>query len=253
MLSAEYHVEAIHGKRKQGQRQKAIDQFLSGDVPILIATDLASRGLDFPNVSYVFNYDMPNNIDDYVHRIGRTGRCGNKGKAISFICENTKSVVNELLELLKKCGQEVPEWFLERVAPHIKKEVKNISNSNNLLQKKRPFAECNLNIIEEDQSNGKRAKVDAMVQTDRVESYYYYDFYNKNNENIIINNSMKEEPLLKGTKNIINSENMFINENKQKNTTSKENDNNFSKFKWNGHKPNGMGNININETTSVKK
>jgi ATP-dependent RNA helicase DDX3X len=92
-------------------RQKAIRLFSTGQTNILIATDVASRGIDFPNVSYVFNFDMPTNIDDYIHRIGRCGRCGNKGKAISFIDEKCTPMAEDLLKLLKKHNQYVPEWF----------------------------------------------------------------------------------------------------------------------------------------------
>lgn len=85
--------------------------FTNGDVPILIATDVASRGLDFPNVSYVFNYDMPTNIDDYVHRIGRTGRCGNKGTAVSFINDNSRPIIKDLYKLFVKLNKPIPDWF----------------------------------------------------------------------------------------------------------------------------------------------
>lgn len=106
-----YNVIAIHGDKKQWQRQDAIRKFTSGEVPILIATDVASRGLDFPKVSYVFNFDMPKCIDDYVHRIGRTGRCGDKGIAISFINENNKSIVKGLYRILKDLKQNIPDFF----------------------------------------------------------------------------------------------------------------------------------------------
>lgn len=76
----------------------------------MIATDVASRGLDFPNVPYVFNFDLPTNIGDYIHRIGRTGRCGNKGTAISFINENCK-ITKDLHRLLLKSNQVIPDWF----------------------------------------------------------------------------------------------------------------------------------------------
>lgn len=106
-----YNVISIHGDKKQFQRQEAIQKFTNGDVPILIATDVASRGLDFPKVSYVFNYDMPSNIDAYIHRIGRTGRGGDKGVAVSFINDNCKNIVKSLFHLLKNQNQEIPEWF----------------------------------------------------------------------------------------------------------------------------------------------
>jgi len=119
-----YNVIAIHGDKKQFQRQAAIQKFTNGEVPILIATDVASRGLDFPKVSYVFNYDMPSNIDAYIHRIGRTGRCGDKGVAVSFINDNNKNIVKSLFNLLKSQNQEIPEWF-ERMY----KNLGNLSTS----------------------------------------------------------------------------------------------------------------------------
>ncbi len=76
---------AIHGNKSQGQRQRVLDQFKRNEISILLATDVASRGLDIPNVSHVINYDMPASYDDYVHRIGRTGRANKKGVALTFI------------------------------------------------------------------------------------------------------------------------------------------------------------------------
>jgi len=76
---------AIHGNKSQGQRQRVLDQFKRNEISILLATDVASRGLDIPDVSHVINYDMPASYDDYVHRIGRTGRANKKGIALTFI------------------------------------------------------------------------------------------------------------------------------------------------------------------------
>jgi ATP-dependent RNA helicase DDX3X len=87
--------------------------FSTGEIPILIATDVASRGIDFPNVAYVFNFDMPTNIDDYIHRIGRCGRCGNKGKAIAFVDNKCIPIAEDLEKLLNKHKQNVPRWFTE--------------------------------------------------------------------------------------------------------------------------------------------
>jgi superfamily II DNA/RNA helicase len=78
-------VGVIHGNKSQGQRQKALEQFKTNQISVLIATDVASRGLDIPDVSHVINYDMPATYDDYIHRIGRTGRAGKKGVALTFV------------------------------------------------------------------------------------------------------------------------------------------------------------------------
>ena len=76
---------AIHGNKNQNQRQRALDQFKNQQIQVLLATDVASRGLDIDNVTHVINYDQPGSIEDYIHRIGRTGRASKKGKAITFV------------------------------------------------------------------------------------------------------------------------------------------------------------------------
>lgn len=76
---------AIHGNKTQSQRQRALRAFKNDEVKVLVATDVAARGLDIPDVSHVINFDQPNTYDDYVHRIGRTGRGGKTGKALTFI------------------------------------------------------------------------------------------------------------------------------------------------------------------------
>ena len=78
---------AIHGNKRQNQRQKVLDEFKNNDIRVLLATDVASRGLDIPDVSHVINYDMPESYEVYIHRIGRTGRVDKKGTAITFIEE----------------------------------------------------------------------------------------------------------------------------------------------------------------------
>lgn len=111
MINANYNVICIHGDKSQEQRNRAIKDFKTGRIPIMICTDVASRGLDFPKVEYVFNFDMPSNIDDYVHRIGRTGRGGNSGTSISFVNEENVNIQSKLIQYLKKSNQPVPEWL----------------------------------------------------------------------------------------------------------------------------------------------
>ena len=140
-----YNVVAIHGDKPQNKRQEAIKYFSSGEVPILIATDVASRGLEFPNVSYVFNYDMPKNIEDYIHRIGRTGRVGNKGTAISFFNSKNSSITRDLIGILEKMEQEIPEFLYEYYDDkrsngnfYQRKKYYN-NNGNNNYYNSRPF------------------------------------------------------------------------------------------------------------------
>lgn len=111
LSNANYNCIAIHGDKTQFDRNNAIDRFKSGKIPILLATDVVGRGIDFPNVSFIVNYDTPKNIDDYIHRIGRTGRCGNKGKSYSFINDNSKPIINDLYNLLTKQDIAVPNFI----------------------------------------------------------------------------------------------------------------------------------------------
>ncbi len=80
-----FTLAALHGNKNQNQRQRALDQFRQNKVSILLATDIASRGLDIADVTHVVNYDLPENYNDYIHRIGRTGRASNKGVALTFV------------------------------------------------------------------------------------------------------------------------------------------------------------------------
>jgi len=79
----------------------------------MVATDVASRGLDVPNVAHVINYDLPKSIEDYVHRIGRTGRAGKAGIATAFFTESNQPLAKGLLELMTEAKRDVPEWLVE--------------------------------------------------------------------------------------------------------------------------------------------
>jgi len=85
LIKEGFKAESIHGDKRQSQRQRALKAFKDNVVRILVATDVAARGLDIKNVTHVINYTVPQTYDDYIHRIGRTGRAGNKGKALTFI------------------------------------------------------------------------------------------------------------------------------------------------------------------------
>eukprot|EP00891_Asterochloris_glomerata_P006204 jgi/Astpho2/6204/Aster-03611 len=119
---------SIHGDRSQQEREMALRNFRTGRTPILVATDVAARGLDIPHVTHVINFDLPTDIDDYVHRIGRTGRAGKKGLATAFFTDKDAGLAKGLAELLSALGlrgsaasegslaqqetnQEVPGWL----------------------------------------------------------------------------------------------------------------------------------------------
>lgn len=100
-----YHAAILSGDVPQHKRQKLFQEFSEGKLPILVATDLAARGLHIPDVSHIFNYDLPQNADDYVHRIGRTARAGASGDAVSFVCEE---YVFSLAEIENLLGYRIP-------------------------------------------------------------------------------------------------------------------------------------------------
>jgi len=100
-----FSVGALHGDMDQSARTAALDQFRKGEIPLLVASDVAARGLDIPAVSHVFNFDVPHHADDYVHRIGRTGRAGRAGTAISIV---TSPDQKSLAAIEKLIGQAIP-------------------------------------------------------------------------------------------------------------------------------------------------
>lgn len=103
---------SIHGDRHQSQREQALSEFKRGTKKVLVASPVGERGLDLPKVSIVINYDMPNELDEYIHRIGRTGRIGNTGRAISFFDpDRDTKLINELTRALKQAQQPVPDFF----------------------------------------------------------------------------------------------------------------------------------------------
>jgi ATP-dependent RNA helicase DBP3 len=105
---------AIHSDKKQNFRFQALESFKCGETPLLIATDVASRGLDIPHVEYVINYSFPLTVEDYVHRIGRTGRAGNKGIAHTFFQPDAnKQHAGALVNVLRRTNQTIPEALLQ--------------------------------------------------------------------------------------------------------------------------------------------
>lgn len=96
---------AIHGNKSQSARNKALDEFKKGNICVLVATDIAARGIDISNLPNVVNFELPNNPEDYIHRIGRTGRAGKSGQAFSFVSYEEFSLLNAIESLTKKIIQ----------------------------------------------------------------------------------------------------------------------------------------------------
>ncbi|WP_170424360.1 DEAD/DEAH box helicase [Ruegeria arenilitoris] len=97
-----YNAAAIHGDLDQSQRMKTLDGFRDGSLRLLVASDVAARGLDIPSVSHVFNFDVPGHAEDYVHRIGRTGRAGREGKAITICSKRDEKALDAIEKLIQK-------------------------------------------------------------------------------------------------------------------------------------------------------
>jgi probable ATP-dependent RNA helicase DDX4 len=108
----DFPTTSIHGDRLQREREEALADFKSGRMVVLVATAVAARGLDIKDVYHVINYDLPKSIDEYVHRIGRTGRVGNCGKATSFYDPEVDApLARDLLKILQQADQDIPSWL----------------------------------------------------------------------------------------------------------------------------------------------
>ncbi|MDC0136867.1 C-terminal helicase domain-containing protein, partial [Sulfitobacter sp.] len=105
LVKAGFDAASIHGNKSQGQRDRAIESFKKGEITVLVATDVAARGLDIPDVKHVYNYELPNVPDNYVHRIGRTARAGKDGAAIAFCAPDE---MGELIDIQKVMGIRIP-------------------------------------------------------------------------------------------------------------------------------------------------
>lgn len=111
------NVGGIHGDKTQADRDSTLRSFKNNYLNVLVATDVASRGLDIKDIKLVVNFDMPSNIEDYIHRIGRTGRAGAKGLAVSYFTEKSNRLASELYDILKEANQIIPPQLAALVRP----------------------------------------------------------------------------------------------------------------------------------------
>ncbi len=121
---------SIHGDKAQGQRQNALERFRSGNIKVLVATDVAARGIDIPKITHVFNYDLPEESESYIHRIGRAGRAGKSGEAVSLCCSEELGLLYDIEHMMKK---EIPEVETEWT---VALERKKKPSANKRMQKK---------------------------------------------------------------------------------------------------------------------
>ena len=114
LLKADIRAMAIHGNKSQTARTKALAEFKTGDLTVLVATDIAARGIDIDMLPHVVNYELPNVPEDYVHRIGRTGRAGAKGEAVSLVCVDENGFLRDIERLIKR---EIPKEIVPGFEP----------------------------------------------------------------------------------------------------------------------------------------
>ena len=114
MIKVNIQAAAIHGNKSQGARTKALAGFKTGKVEVLVATDIAARGLDIPLLPHVINFELPNIPEDYVHRIGRTGRAGAKGEALSLVCSEENNYLRDIEKLI---GNRIETTTIEGFEP----------------------------------------------------------------------------------------------------------------------------------------
>jgi len=119
---------AIHGNKSQAQRIKALKAFKANDVRVLVATDIAARGIDIDQLPHVVNFELPNVAEDYVHRIGRTGRAGNEGEAVSLVCVDELKLLGGIERLIKR---DIPKKTIEGFAPDPTIKAEPIPNGRN--------------------------------------------------------------------------------------------------------------------------
>ena len=119
---------AIHGNKSQGARTRALAEFKNGDVRVLVATDIAARGLDIDQLPHVVNYELPNIPEDYIHRIGRTARAGQEGHAVSLVCVDEKKMLVDIERLLKR---DIDKVVIPGYAPDTSIRPEPIMNGRN--------------------------------------------------------------------------------------------------------------------------
>ena len=119
---------AIHGNKSQGARTRALADFKAGSVRVLVATDIAARGIDIDQLPHVVNFELPNVSEDYVHRIGRTGRAGNEGEAMSLVCVDELKLLRDIEKLIKR---EIPKEVIDGFEPDPSIKAQPLTNGRN--------------------------------------------------------------------------------------------------------------------------
>ena len=162
LLRHKFNAVALHGDMDQSARTAALEQFRKGEVTVLVASDVAARGLDIPEVSHVFNFDVPHHADDYVHRIGRTGRAGRSGTAITIVAPIDSKAVGAIERLI---GETIP-WMTGEPAPVAAQEASHAQDGERPARSERPRDRHR-----DRQSAGRRPKKEAVHRAPSAPSH----------------------------------------------------------------------------------
>lgn len=145
---------AIHGNKSQGARTRALAEFKAGKVRVLVATDIAARGLDIEQLPHVINFELPNVAEDYVHRIGRTGRAGNEGEAMSLVCIDELKLLRDIEQLMKR---DIPKVVIDGYQPDPSIKAEPIMNGRNNQQSRNSSRNSSRNKAGGGNSSGNRS------------------------------------------------------------------------------------------------
>lgn len=151
------NVDCIHSERTAAQRDLIVQNFRTGKTWVLICTELMGRGIDFKGVKLVINYDFPQSSASYIHRIGRTGRAGSQGKAVTYFTKDDLPYLKSIVNVMKDSGCDVPEWMLL-----LKKPTKNLKKNVKQRPVEREAIKTSLKMDE-----NKRKKKTAMVEASK--------------------------------------------------------------------------------------
>ncbi|KAI8929442.1 P-loop containing nucleoside triphosphate hydrolase protein [Entophlyctis helioformis] len=162
------NVDVIHSERTQAQRDAIVQNFRRGKIWVLIATELMARGIDFKGVNLVINYDFPQTIQSYVHRIGRTGRAGRQGEAITYFTKEDAPYLKSIVNVMKESGCDVPDWMLELKKPskNMKKNLRKRPLERDTIKTVSSFDNRQLKRKHDIVEGSKRRKQNASASTD---------------------------------------------------------------------------------------
>ncbi|OMJ21406.1 ATP-dependent RNA helicase ROK1 [Smittium culicis] len=153
------NVEVMHAEKTKQQRDRIIENFKKGKLWILISTELMARGIDFKGVNLVINYDFPQSVASYIHRIGRTGRAGREGKAITYFTKEDAPYLKNIVNVMRQSGCEVPEWMLQ---------LKNPDSTQKKNLKKRPIDRKSISTVSEFDKKNNQKRKNIIAQSKKI-------------------------------------------------------------------------------------